>query len=74
MNETTSEHEFNKKNAQLLMHQLNCFLVVLKIYCDKYYMDEDMDKILIIIKHILKLSDDLCLELDTWEIVNIDYE
>jgi|GEM_PF-3023207 len=77
MNETKSfeeEHQFNKKNAQLLMHQLNCFIVVLKTFCDKYYLDEDMDKILIVIKHILKLSDNLCCELDTWEVVNIEYE
>lgn len=68
------EHQFNKKNAQLLTHQINCFLIVLKAYCDKYYMDEDMDKILMLIKHIAKLSDSLCCELDTWEVVNIDYE
>lgn len=63
------EHEFNKKNAQLLTHQINCFLIVLKAYCDKYYIIEDMDKIIMILKHILKLSDSLC-----WEVVNIDYE
>ena len=77
MNETKSfeeEHQFNKKNAQLLMHQLNCFIVVLKTFCDKYYSEGDMDKILIVIKHILQLSDKLCCELDTWEVVNIDYE
>ena len=50
------EHEFNKKNAQLLTHQINCFLIVLKAYCDKYYIIEDMDKIIMILKHILKLS------------------
>lgn len=65
MQNTTLEHKFNKQNAQLLMHKLNCFLIVLKAYCDKYYMNEDMDIILIVIKHILKLSDDLCMELDT---------
>lgn len=77
MNETKSfeeEHQFNKKNAQLLMHQLNYFIVVLKTFCDKYYSEGDMDKILIVIKHILQLSDKLYCELDTCEVVNIEYE
>ena len=49
------QHQFNKKNAQLLTHQINCFLIVLKAYCDKYYIIEDMDKIIMILKHIMNL-------------------
>ena len=68
------EHQFNKKNAQILTHQISCFLIVLKAYCDKYNISEDMDKIIMILKHILKLADSLYCELDTWEVINIDYE
>ncbi len=74
MNNISAEHKFNKQNAQIITHQINSFLVILKAYCDKYHMYEGMDIILIVLKYLLKLSDSLCCELDTWEIINIDYK
>lgn len=69
-----AEHVFDKKNAQLLMHQLYCYVIVLRAFCEKHYMDENMEPILMVLKLIFKLSDDLFYELDTWQVVNLDYE
>lgn len=68
------EHEFNKKEAQQLMVELQCFLILLKVFCEQFYYIESFDNILIVLKHILKISGKLFNELDSWQVVNIDYE
>lgn len=69
-----NEHKFNKKEAQLLIQELTCYLKVLNGYCEKYYRYEDFDAILILLKHILKISAQLYVKLEAWQVVNIDYE
>ena len=46
-----AEHEFDKKEAQLLIQELTCYLKVLNGYCEKYYRYEDFDAILIVLKY-----------------------
>lgn len=72
--EYESEHEFDKQKAQVLMHELNSFLLALNAFSKQFYEIEDFDTILILLKHILKIADDLCWELETWQIINLEHK
>ncbi|HIS82058.1 TPA: hypothetical protein IAD41_00395 [Candidatus Scatenecus faecavium] len=69
-----AEHEFDKKEAQLLIQELMCYLKVLNGYCEKYYRYEDFDAILIVLKYILKISAQLHVVLDARQVVNINHK
>ena len=69
-----AEHEFDKKEAQLLIQELTCYLKVLNGYCEKYYRYEDFDAILIVLNYILKISAQLHVVLDARQVVNINHK
>lgn len=62
------EKEFNKKEAQILSSQLTAFTKALQKYCCYYYDFENMDSIILVLKHINKLADKLYCTLNSWEV------
>lgn len=60
--------EFNKKEAQILSFQLECFIKALLKFCYYYYDNENMDCIILVLKHINKLTSKLYCALEGWEI------
>lgn len=62
------EKEFDKKEAQILSFQLTAFINALQKYCCYYYDYEDMDNIILVLKHINMLANKLYCALDSWEI------
>lgn len=63
-----------KKNAQLLMIELNNLIYILLKFCETYYDQENIHTMISLLKYIVKLSNRLYFELDAVEMVNIDYE
>ena len=68
------KHEFNKKEAQQLMIELHSMLCILKIYCNDFYDVDDFINALILLKHILKISNKLAEQLDIIDVMYNDYE
>lgn len=62
------EKEFNKKDAQILSIQLTAFIRTLQKYCSYYYDYENMDSIILVLKHINKLAGKLYCTLNGWEV------